>query len=96
MVDTWLTNPKGKSYLYAHITGTMRHIICLALVASLALAEDVKVKTPKGVIKGTRIDHDFGQYFYAFRGVRYAKAPTDELRFMVFIFDFIVAVFGGV
>ena len=74
----------------------MRHIICLALVASLALAEDVKVKTPKGVIKGTRIDHDFGQYFYAFRGVRYAKAPTDELRFMVFIFDFIVAVFGGV
>ena len=89
MVDTWLTNPKGKSNLYAHITGTMRHIIWLALV-------DVKVKTPKGVIKGTRIDHDFGQYFYAFRGVRYAKAPTDELRFMVFIFDFIVAVFGGV
>ncbi len=23
------------------------------------------------------------QYYYAFRGIRYAKAPTDELRFMV-------------
>jgi len=60
----------------------MRHLLCLALILSLGSCEDVKVKSPKGVIKGTRVDHDFGQYYYAFRGIRYAKAPTDELRFM--------------
>merc|ERR1712018_811261 len=30
---------------------------------------------------GVRIDHDFGQYYYAFRGIRYAKAPVGKLRF---------------
>ena len=61
----------------------MRLLLCLALIVGLGSCEDVKVKTPKGVIKGTRVDHDFGQYYYAFRGIRYAKAPTEELRFMV-------------
>ena len=61
----------------------MRPVLCLFLILGLASCEDVKVKTGKGTIKGTRIDHDFGQYYYAFRGVRYAKSPTDELRFMV-------------
>jgi carboxylesterase type B len=61
----------------------MRHFLCLILIAGLASGEDVKVKSEKGVIKGTRIDHDFGQYYYAFRGIRYAKPPTEELRFMV-------------
>ena len=63
----------------------MRLLLCLALIVGLGSCEDVKVKTPKGVIKGTRVDHDFGQYYYAFRGIRYAKAPTEELRFMVLI-----------
>ena len=57
--------------------------MCLLLVASLACAEEITVKGDKGAIKGVRIDHDFGQYFYAFRGIRYAKAPVGKLRFKV-------------
>ena len=63
----------------------MRHFLCLFLVMGLATCENVKVKISKGTVKGTRVDHDFGQYFYSFRGIRYAKPPTEELRFMVII-----------
>lgn len=59
----------------------MKVAVCLLLVASLACAEEITVKGDKGAIKGVRIDHDFGQYFYAFRGIRYAKAPVGKLRF---------------
>jgi hypothetical protein len=69
----------------------MRHILCLFLAFGLASCEDVKVKSAKGTIKGTRVDHDFGQYYYSFRGIRYAKPPTEELRFMV-IRNVVVAV----
>ena len=61
----------------------MKVAVCLLLVASLACAEEITVKGKKGAIKGVRIDHDFGQYFYAFRGIRYAKAPVGKLRFKV-------------
>jgi hypothetical protein len=69
--------------IFALFTDTMRHILCLFLAFGLASCEDVKVKSAKGTIKGTRVDHDFGQYYYSFRGIRYAKPPTEELRFMV-------------
>lgn len=59
----------------------MKVAVGLLLVASLACAEEITVKGDKGAIKGVRIDHDFGQYFYAFRGIRYAKAPVGKLRF---------------
>jgi len=59
----------------------MKLAVGLLLVASLACAEEITVKGEKGAIKGVRIDHDFGQYFYAFRGIRYAKAPVGKLRF---------------
>jgi len=59
----------------------MKVAVGLLLVVSLACAEELTVKGEKGVIKGVRIDHDFGQYFYAFRGIRYAKAPVGKLRF---------------
>ncbi len=61
----------------------MKVAVGLLLVASLACAEEMTVKGEKGAIKGVRIDHDFGQYFYAFRGIRYAKAPVGKLRFKV-------------
>ncbi len=53
------------------------------LAAHSALAEDVTIKTDKGVVKGVREDHEHGQYYYAFKGIRYAKPPTGNLRFKV-------------
>ncbi len=52
-------------------------------ILGIVHAEKVTVKISKGTIKGGRVDHDFGQYYYAFKGIRYAKPPTGELRFKV-------------
>ena len=41
------------------------------------------VSLEKGKIKGSRLDYDFGQYYYAFKGVPYARPPVNELRFKV-------------
>jgi carboxylesterase type B len=60
----------------------MKLVLGLVLLASVAaLAEDISVKMDKGTVKGIRVDHDMGQYYYSFRGVRYAQAPTGKLRF---------------
>lgn len=60
----------------------MRGLIgALLLAFGLCHAEEMSVKTPKGSVKGVRVDHDFGQYYYSFRGIRYAKAPVGKLRF---------------
>ena len=62
----------------------MKAILALALFCLSAInAEDITVKTDKGAVKGVRIDHDFGQYYYSFRGIRYAQAPVGKLRFKV-------------
>ena len=52
-------------------------------MASLALAEDIVLKTQKGNVRGKRVDTDQGDYYYSFRGIRYAQAPVGKLRFMV-------------
>jgi len=59
----------------------MKVAVGLLLVATLAYAEEMTVQSHKGAVKGVRVDHDFGQYYYAFRGIRYAKAPVGKLRF---------------
>ncbi len=59
----------------------MQVALGLVLLATVVLAEEMTVKTDKGVVKGLRMDHDHGQYYYAFRGLRYAKAPVGKLRF---------------
>ena len=62
----------------------MRGLVgALLLALGLCHAEEMSVKTPKGSVKGVRVDHDFGQYYYSFRGIRYAKAPVGKLRFKV-------------
>lgn len=61
----------------------MKVALGLVLLATVALAEEMSVKTQKGSVKGVRVDHDFGQYYYSFRGIRYAKAPVGKLRFKV-------------
>jgi len=59
----------------------MKLAVGILLLATLAFAEEINVQSKKGAVKGVRIDHDFGQYYYAFRGIRYAKAPVGKLRF---------------
>jgi len=59
----------------------MKLAVGVLLFATLAFAEEMSVQSKNGAIKGVRIDHDFGQYYYAFRGIRYAKAPVGKLRF---------------
>ena len=66
----------------------MKVAVGLLLVATLAYAEEMTVQSHKGAVKGVRVDHDFGQYYYAFRGIRYAKAPVGKLRFKVIIYNF--------
>ena len=63
----------------------MKSALTLVLLATVAFAEEVSVKTDKGSIKGIRQDHDFGQYYYSFRGIRYAQTPTGKLRFKVLV-----------
>ena len=61
------------------------HTALVTLVATLAItaAEDITVTTTKGRLRGERADADMGQYYYAFKGVPYAKSPTKDLRFQV-------------
>merc|ERR1712227_483968 len=47
----------------------------------MGAAEDITVTTTKGRLRGERVDADMGQYYYAFKGVPYAKSPTKDLRF---------------
>lgn len=42
---------------------------------------DLVLTTALGKIRGTLLTSQAGRNFYAFRGVRYAKAPVGELRF---------------
>ena len=59
----------------------MRKLISL-LIFGLASAEDVTVKLDDvGTIRGARVDQEMGEYYYAFKGIRYAAAPTGKLRF---------------
>ncbi|XP_019873364.2 esterase E4 [Aethina tumida] len=44
-------------------------------------AEQPIITTPLGQIQGTIIASRLGKQIYSFRGIRYAKAPVNELRF---------------
>ena len=57
----------------------------LASVATVTFGEDVTVNLSKGKLRGARLDYDFGQYYYAFKGIPYARPPVKELRFKVSI-----------
>ena len=62
----------------------MKFFVVLASVLALTSAvEEVTVKTDKGTVKGIREDVEMGQYYYAFKGIRYAAPPTGKLRFKV-------------
>jgi len=56
-------------------------LLLLNCILGLTQAEEVTVTLDKGKLSGQRLDHDFGQFYYAFRGIPYAKPPVRELRF---------------
>ncbi len=64
---------------------THKALVTLAATLTIAAAEDITVTTTKGRLRGERVDADMGQYYYAFKGVPYAKSPTKDLRFQVWV-----------
>ena len=58
-------------------------MLLLTLLVSAVQGEDVTVNLSKGKLRGARLDYDFGQYYYAFKGIPYARPPVKELRFKV-------------
>ncbi len=49
------------------------------------LYEEPVVLTGLGHVRGSVLRSRLGELFYAFRGIRYAKAPVNDLRFKVSI-----------
>ena len=58
-------------------------VLILCILISFVLGEDVVLKIQKGNVRGKRLDGDMGTYYYAFRGIKYAQAPVEKLRFKV-------------
>merc|ERR1719150_3674772 len=58
----------------------LRTTLLASLLAGI-MAEDVTITLNKGKLKGERMDYEFGQFYYAFKGIPYAKPPVKELRF---------------
>lgn len=62
--------------------------VCLAFPDANNNAQEVNkeplVTLPLGKIKGSLLTSRLGKPIFSFRGIRYAKAPVEELRFKVF------------
>ena len=64
---------------------TRTKLLGILSLVSFALTEDVTVTIAKGKLKGDRVDADMGRYYYAFKGIPYAKPPVKDLRFKVIL-----------
>lgn len=77
-----------------------RHLSVLLLCVGLALglpdpesrpvqsgSQPPRVTTPLGEIEGAVLRTRLGKPIYAFRGIRYAKAPVLDLRFKVLLLN---------
>jgi Carboxylesterase family len=63
-------------------------VILLFVFQTMSSAQDSElpaavVETDLGRIQGTILVSLLEKQFYAFRGIRYGKAPVEELRFQV-------------
>jgi carboxylesterase type B len=56
-------------------------LLLLVVLKCVSSAQNVHVKTPSGEIEGSTLTSRLGKTIYSFRGIRYAKAPINELRF---------------
>lgn len=58
--------------------------VAIFLVATnLVSSQNYQIEIEEGWIKGTTMKTRFGKNFMAFRGIPYAEAPVDDLRFQV-------------
>jgi carboxylesterase type B len=55
--------------------------VLLLLFVTYSSSRNVQVNTPLGRILGSTLTTRLGKTIYAFRGVRYAKPPINNLRF---------------
>jgi carboxylesterase type B len=55
--------------------------VLLLLFVTYSSSQNVQVNTPLGKILGSTLTTRLGKTIYAFRGVRYAKPPINNLRF---------------
>lgn len=60
-------------------------LAALSLLFITNVKSDVEplVQTSLGTVKGAILISRLGRQIYSFRGIRYAKAPVNELRFQV-------------
>lgn len=65
---------------------------CLVLLAivQISVLQNIEINTPLGKIQGSRLISRLGKTIYSFRGIRYAQAPINELRFQVRSFFVII------
>ncbi len=56
--------------------------VLLNIFIMITLWRIFQVSTNKGPVRGARIDSDFGQYYYAFKGIPYAQPPVKHLRYL--------------
>lgn len=67
---------------------TVAILFCLAGKSNTRVVSDESdlpvVSTDLGQIRGCYLESRLGNAFLAFRGIRYAEAPVDNLRFQVF------------
>lgn len=78
-------------------------VIALCCYFNLATADSPSginerpiLTTGLGKIRGSVLESRLGDLFYAFRGIRYAKPPVDELRFKVSKFYLVTDLFNFV
>lgn len=80
-----------------HVWMSYLAVVCFMVVPNWSLEQDkmedfyeetVVLKTKSGSLRGQKEVVDFKTSYYAFKGIKYAKAPTGERRFQVLIFGY--------
>merc|ERR1711990_982314 len=80
----WAPGERGHAKLGRLKKQSAMLLLAISLASlAISLGEDITVNLSKGKLRGARLDYDFGQYYYAFKGIPYARPPVKELRFKV-------------
>ena len=87
MVEAVVNSAAIQFSTYFNVTMIQWLVFSLLLLYVKALENDSNketlVHTSLGTIKGSLMESRLGKRIYAFRGIKYAKAPIGERRFQV-------------